>query len=177
MNRSRLFGAACSAMFLFGIVLAMLGTIFGLEETRGRLHVDLAQQGDIFLALFLGVFLSTVLVGPVIDRYGNKIVLATSALLVAAALVLFSMAVSFAAAIIAAFLIGLGGGGLNTAANALVADLYRDDRGAMLNAVEKATREARTHERGVRRYEPPKSSEANREAFYLGNARKLYGFG
>jgi FHS family glucose/mannose:H+ symporter-like MFS transporter len=135
MNRSRLFGAACSAMFLFGIVLAMLGTVFGLEETRDRLHVDLAQQGDIFLALFLGVFLSTVLVGPVIDRYGNKIVLATSALLVAAALVLFSMAVSFAAALIAAFPIGFGGGGLNTAANALVADLYRDDRGAMLNAV------------------------------------------
>src|SRR5438067_205258 len=135
MNRSRLFGAACSAMFLFGIVLAMLGTIFGLQEMRDRLHVDLAQQGDIFLALFLGVFLSTVLVGPVIDSYGNKIVLGTSALLVAAALVLFSMAVSFAAAVMAAFLIGFGGGGLNTAANALVADLYRDDRGAMLNAV------------------------------------------
>ena len=41
------------------------------------------------------------------------------------------------------------------------------DPGAMLNAVEKATREARTHERGVRRYEPPKSSEANREAALL----------
>jgi EAL domain-containing protein (putative c-di-GMP-specific phosphodiesterase class I) len=41
------------------------------------------------------------------------------------------------------------------------------DTGAMLNAVEKATREARTHERGVRRYEPPKSSEANREAALL----------
>ena len=41
------------------------------------------------------------------------------------------------------------------------------DTGAMLNAVEKATREARTHERGVRRYEPPKSSEASREAALL----------
>jgi PleD family two-component response regulator/EAL domain-containing protein (putative c-di-GMP-specific phosphodiesterase class I) len=41
------------------------------------------------------------------------------------------------------------------------------DTGTMLNAVEKATREARTHERGVRRYEPPKSSEANREAALL----------
>ena len=53
------------------------------------------------------------------------------------------------------------------------------DSGAMLNAVEKATREARTHERGVRRYEPPKSSEANREAALLAqiggaiNARSL----
>jgi MFS transporter, FHS family, glucose/mannose:H+ symporter len=135
MNRTRLFGAACSAMFLFGIVLAILGTIFGLPEMRARLHVDLAQQGDIFLILYLGVFLSTILVGPVIDSYGNKVVLATSGLLVTAALVLFSIAASFPAALAAAFLLGLGGGGLNTAANALVADLYRQERGAMLNIV------------------------------------------
>src|SRR5262245_39011600 len=88
--RTRPFAAACSAMFLFGIVLAMLGTIFGLPTTRDRLHVDLAQQGDIFLALYLGVFLSTLLVGPVIDSFGNKVVLGTSALLVAAAFGFFS---------------------------------------------------------------------------------------
>jgi PleD family two-component response regulator/EAL domain-containing protein (putative c-di-GMP-specific phosphodiesterase class I) len=41
------------------------------------------------------------------------------------------------------------------------------ETGTMLNAVEKAAREARTHERGVRRYEPPKSSEAAREAALL----------
>jgi fucose permease len=102
---------------------------------RARLHADLAQQGDIFLALFLGVLVSTVLVGPVIDSFGNKVVLGTSAMLVTAALVLFSAAASFFAAIVAAFLLGFGGGGLNTAANALVVDLYRDDRGAMLNVV------------------------------------------
>ena len=122
-------------MFLFGIVLAILGTIFGLPEMRARLHVDLARQGDIFLTLYLGVFVSTMLVGPVIDSYGNKVVLATSGLLATAALVLFSMAASFPAALAAAFLLGFGGGGLNTAANALVADLYRDQRGAMLNVV------------------------------------------
>ena len=135
MNRARLFGAACSAMFLFGIVLAILGTIFGLPEMRARLHVDLAQQGDIFLVLYLGVFVSTILVGPVIDSFGNKVVLATSGLLATAALVLFSMAASFVAALVAAFLLGFGGGGLNTAANALVADLYPAERGAMLNIV------------------------------------------
>jgi FHS family glucose/mannose:H+ symporter-like MFS transporter len=135
MNRRRLFGAACSAMFLFGIVLAILGAIFGLPAMRARLHVDLAQQGDIFLVLYLGVFVSTVLVGPVIDSYGNKVVLGTSGLLVTAALILFSMAASFVAALAAAFLLGFGGGGLNTAANALVADVYPDERGAMLNIV------------------------------------------
>jgi len=78
MNRARLFGAAWSAMFLFGIVLAILGTIFGLPQMRARLHADLAGQGDVFLVLYLGVFVSTILVGPVIDSFGNKVVLATS---------------------------------------------------------------------------------------------------
>ena len=41
------------------------------------------------------------------------------------------------------------------------------ETGPLLNAVEKVTREARTHERGIRRYEPPKSSEAAREAALL----------
>ncbi|KFN42409.1 EAL domain-containing response regulator [Arenimonas oryziterrae] len=43
---------------------------------------------------------------------------------------------------------------------------------ALLNAVEKVAREARTHERGVRRYEPPKSSEASREAALLAQIRE-----
>ncbi len=41
------------------------------------------------------------------------------------------------------------------------------ETGPLLNAVEKVTREARTNERGIRRYEPPKSSEAAREAALL----------
>jgi EAL domain-containing protein (putative c-di-GMP-specific phosphodiesterase class I)/PleD family two-component response regulator len=45
------------------------------------------------------------------------------------------------------------------------------DTGAVLNAVEKATREARTQERGVRRYEPPKASDAQREAALLAQLR------
>jgi fucose permease len=134
-NRTQLFWGACAAMFVFGIVLAILGTIFGLPEMRERLHVDLAQQGNVFLALFSGVFLSTVMVGPVIDSFGNKLVLTSSAMLVTLALALLSAAGSFASAAVAAFILGFGGGGLNTAANALVADLYADARGAMLNIV------------------------------------------
>jgi FHS family glucose/mannose:H+ symporter-like MFS transporter len=132
-NRTQLFWGACAGMFVFGIVLAILGTLFGLPEMRERLTIDLAQQGDIFLALYFGVFVSTVVVGPVIDSWGNKPVLVTSAILVALALVLFSTAHSFAAAIVAAFVLGFAGGGLNTSSNALVADLYVENRGAMLN--------------------------------------------
>src|SRR5581483_10643109 len=120
-------------MFVFGIVLAILGALFGLPQMRERVHADLAQQGDIFLLLFLGVFASTVIVGPIIDSFGNKLVLATSGFFVVAGLLGFSVAQSFSAAMVSAFVLGFGGGGLNTSANALVADLYDANRGEMLN--------------------------------------------
>ncbi|MEO6172260.1 MAG: EAL domain-containing protein, partial [Arenimonas sp.] len=46
------------------------------------------------------------------------------------------------------------------------------DSGAMLSAVEKITREARTNERGVRQYEPPHSEDAAREATLLKQVRE-----
>ncbi|HUP48156.1 MAG TPA: MFS transporter [Thermoanaerobaculia bacterium] len=132
-GRRRLFWAACGGMFVFGIVLAVLGVLFGLPEMRERIGVDLAQQGAIFLLLFFGVLVSTLITGPVFDSFGSKAVLASSAVIVTAALVAFSVSRSFIAAGVAAVALGFGGGGLNTAANALIADLYVDERGAMLN--------------------------------------------
>ena len=134
-GRRPLFLAASASMFIFGIVLALLGVLFGLPEVRARLGVDLAQQGDLFLLLYFGVLVSSILVGPVIDRRGSKLVLLLSALLVALALGGFAAAHSFAGAAILAVLLGLGGGGLNTAANALVSDLYSSERGEMLNVL------------------------------------------
>ena len=120
-------------MFVFGIVLALLGTLFGLPEMRARLGANLAQQGDLFLALYFGLFVATVVVGPLIDRYGNRVVLFSASLLVAVALVGLRWAQSFGPAAGSAFILGLGGGGLNTSTNALVSDLYGEARGAMLN--------------------------------------------
>ena len=47
-----------------------------------------------------------------------------------------------------------------------------DESGAMINAVEKVAREARTHERGVRRFEPPRVAEAMKEAALLLQVRE-----
>jgi fucose permease len=60
-------------------------------------------------------------------------VLTVSALLVAAGLLAIAIARAQLPALAGAFLLGFGGGGLNTSANALVSDLYPDKRGAMLN--------------------------------------------
>ena len=133
-NRRRvLFGGAATGIFVFGIVMAVLGTLFGLPEMRQRLTIDMAQQGNLFLLLYLGILLATLVAGPVIDSIGNKVILVTSAVLVASGMAGFAFAHSFGGAAVPAVLLGLGGGGLNTSANVLVSDLYGEDRGPMLN--------------------------------------------
>jgi fucose permease len=135
VNREALFASACAGIFVFGIVLALLGTLFGLPGMRERLGIDLAGQGDVFLVMFAGIFTATAIVGPVIDRIGSKWVLAASSLLVAAAMLVFLAARHFAGAASAAFMLGLGGGGLNTTANVLVSDLFDESRAARLNVL------------------------------------------
>ncbi len=120
-------------MFMFGIVLALLGALFGLPQFRARLGVDVVQQGTILALVYVGVLLATPLAGPVIDAFGNKVVMLSSALLVTVSLISFTFAGSFAAAALAGVALGIGGGGLNIAANALVSDVYGDERGPMLN--------------------------------------------
>jgi fucose permease len=122
-------------MFIFGVILAMPGALFGIPDFRLRLGVSLAQQGDVFLALYGGVLLSTLLSGPAIDSFGNKPVLAVCAAIAAVSFAIFGLAHSFAGAMAVAFVLGFGGGGLNTSANALVAELYDENRASMLNVV------------------------------------------
>ena len=134
-RRGVLFGGAATGIFVFGIVMAVLGTLFGLPEMRQRLKIDLAQQGNVFLLLYVGILLATLVAGPVIDSMGNKVILVASAALVASGMAGFAYAHSFGQAAIPAVLLGLGGGGLNTSTNALVSDLYGEKRGPMLNVL------------------------------------------
>jgi len=132
-GRSGLMASACLGILVFGIVVALLGTLFGLPVVRERLGVDLAQEGDLFLLLYAGIFVASVLAGPLLDRFGNKPVLTMSSVFVSAALLSLATAHSFLAAGVSCGALGLGGGGLNTSTNALVSDIYGDLRGSMLN--------------------------------------------
>jgi MFS transporter, FHS family, glucose/mannose:H+ symporter len=133
LNRRWLFAAACVGMFNFGMVIALLGTLFGLPEMRDRLGINLAQQGDLFSILSFGMLLSSLVAGPVLDRFGTRPVLVWAAALTTAALLAFALARGFAAAAAAAVLLGLGGAWLNIATNALVSDIFPDQRGRAMN--------------------------------------------
>src|SRR5262249_18517408 len=133
IRRGVLFGGAAAGIFVFGIVMAVLGTLFGLPEMRTRLEIGLAQQGNMFLLLYAGILLATLVAGPTIDAIGNKVILVASSVLVAVGMVGFAFAHSYVTAAIPAMLLGCGGGGLNTSTTALVSDLYGEQRGPMLN--------------------------------------------
>ncbi len=134
-ERGHLFATASVGLFVFGMIIALLGTLFGLPGMRARLGIDLAQQGDLFSALFVGLLVATAAVGPLLDRFGSRPVLLSASAAVTVALVWLAGARSFPAAALACVLLGAGGGWLNTATNALVSDLYAEDRGRMLNVL------------------------------------------
>ncbi|MBC7093453.1 hypothetical protein H5T53_05570 [Candidatus Bipolaricaulota bacterium] len=76
--------AACSAgMFVFGIVMAIIGAI--LPELFETLRLERTQAGNLFFFMNLGMLVSTLFFGPVVDRFGFKIFLAASSLVVSLA--------------------------------------------------------------------------------------------
>ena len=63
--------AAVLAIFVYGMIAAMLGTILpGLSE---RFHLTPKQNGSIAFAQALGLMIASVGVGPLIDNEGKKL--------------------------------------------------------------------------------------------------------
>ena len=119
-------GAAYSGMFGFGIVMALLGAILPLISQR--LHFDLAHAGNLFLAMNGAMLVTTVAIGPLLDRFGMKAAFVVAPLFVAGALVLIAGVATFGGLVLAVVLLGAGGGALNQATNTLIADLHEDPK-------------------------------------------------
>ena len=126
-----LMSSACAGIFVFGIVMAILGAI--LPSLFSRIQFDKSQAGNLFFYMNLAMLAMSVFFGPIVDRFGYKVFLALSSLLVALSLVLFNAASTYSFLILAAVLLGFGGGGLNGGSNALTSDLYPERRSAALN--------------------------------------------
>ena len=130
-NRQLVFWSACLGMLLFGIGLIMLGAV--LPDLRIRHSLDAIEAGTLFSILPIGIIAGSLLFGPVCDRYGYRILLATSALLMFAGFE--GLAFTHTAWVLSAsvFLFGLGGGAINGATNAVVADISTTGKGADLS--------------------------------------------
>lgn len=130
-NRNKVFAAACSALLLFGMSLITLGSILPL------LTADYAaaglSQGVLVAILPLGILAGSLIFGPIVDRYGYKLLLIISVLLSAIALegLAFFQTPSLLYACI--FLSGFGGGIINGGGSALVSDISPENKGARLS--------------------------------------------
>ncbi len=126
---------ACAAMFVFGIVLALPGTVLGLPDVIERLGLTMAERGALISALFLGLLIGSLLTGPMVDALGHRVALGGSAACIALCLPLFAAAPTYALAAAALAAIGLASAGINTAANALSSDFFPEERGRRMNGL------------------------------------------
>jgi fucose permease len=123
---------AYAAIFVFGIVMALVGAV--MPVLTGRVALDLGDVGTVFLVTNASMLVAAMLTGPAIDRFGLKLPLTVGGALVAIALVAIAWATSLSSLLPAVALLGFGGGGLNVGANTLVADLH-DDPGRKASAL------------------------------------------
>ena len=125
--------AAIFAMFVYGMIAAMLGTI--LPDLSARFSLTPRQNGTIALSQALGLIVASVAVGPLIDNEGKKAGLILGLALITVALLLLPRSTGFGGIAANLLLLGLGGGIITTAANALASDVTPGRRGTTLNLV------------------------------------------
>ncbi|HZS05477.1 MAG TPA: MFS transporter [Blastocatellia bacterium] len=125
--------AIFAGAFVFGVVMASLGAMLpGLVEKIG---FDKGGAGALFLAMNFAMLIGSLVFGPVCDRFGFRLLLLASIVLVGAAYTSLALAGSYAAITFSLAALGLGGGALNGATNALVNDISPERRGAALNSL------------------------------------------
>ena len=125
--------AAILAIFVYGMIAAMLGTI--LPELSERFHLSPSQNGTIASAQALGLILASLCVGPLLDNEGNKLGMVLGLVFISFALFALPRSPGFRTILLLLFLLGVGGGTLVTAANSLVSDVGAAHRATALNLV------------------------------------------
>jgi fucose permease len=130
-QRNKIFAVACITILLFGILFLTLGSVLPLLSAKFNLS-DL-NKGRMVSLLPIGLLAGSLVFGPIVDRYGYKILLITSIVLSATALEGLIFTNSFFILQTCIFVTGFGGGILNGAANALAADIAHKNKGASLS--------------------------------------------
>ncbi len=130
-NKRVVFWAACAGMLLFGVSMITLGSV--ASDLREKLKLNELASGTLFSILPLGIIAGSFIFGPVADKYGYKILLVISSLCLFAGFE--GLAFTRSAGMLKMFilLIGIGGGAINGATNALVSDISDKEKGANIS--------------------------------------------
>jgi len=125
--------AAILAIYVYGMIAAMLGTI--LPDLSERFHLTPTQNGTIAFVQALGLIIASVGVGPLLDTQGDKAGLILGLVLIAVALFALPRSSGFRGILLLMFLLGVGGGIVVTGANALTSAVSESHRATALNLV------------------------------------------
>jgi len=117
--------------FVFGIVMSSLGSL--LPSLTAALGLQKADAGMLFLFMNFAMLLGSLVFGPVCDRFGFRLLLMASALLISGAFAMLSWAVGYAWIVASMSILGFAGGALNGGTNALLNDISPDRRQSALN--------------------------------------------
>jgi fucose permease len=131
VSKGRLIPAAILAIFVYGMIAALAGTI--VPQISERFQLDPVQIGSMFLAQAIGMIIASVSVGPLVDNKGKKAGLLLSLTLIVISLFVLPNSTGPGMLMVSMFVLGLGGGILVTAGNALVSDINPEKRAATLN--------------------------------------------
>jgi fucose permease len=125
--------AAIIAIFVYGMMAAMLGTI--LPELSDKFRLTPTQNGTIATVQALGLIIASLGVGPLLDSQGDKIGLILGLVCIAFALFLLPRAGGLRDILLLLFLLGLGGGIVVTGANSLANGVSGTQSAIVLNLV------------------------------------------
>jgi fucose permease len=123
--------AAILSILVYGVIAAMLGTVMPTFTELFKLSGE--QNGSIAMAQAVGLVIASISVGPLIDTRGKKTALLGGLILITCALAGLPSAAGATQLMLLYFLLGLGGGIIVTAANALASDVSESRRASTLN--------------------------------------------
>ena len=130
-NKNLLLVAACLAITMFGITCVAIGTIN--EYLTQSFEVDKIFIGLLASLFATGALIGSVSFGPIVDRFGYKIILIVSLVLLLVGFEVIGRTSNLNMIRAMVFLFGLGGGVINGGTSALVSDLNPDKKGAYLS--------------------------------------------
>jgi MFS transporter, FHS family, glucose/mannose:H+ symporter len=117
--------------FVFGIVMSSLGSL--LPALIAVAGLEMLDAGRLFLLMNFGMLVGSLFFGPICDRFGFRALLAISLLLVGGSFTALALARNYGSILATLAVLGLGGGALNGATNALINDISPDRRASALN--------------------------------------------
>jgi MFS transporter, FHS family, glucose/mannose:H+ symporter len=130
-SKGRLIVAMILAIFVYGSIAALLGTI--LPQLKDRLSLDNAQAGYVAMAYAIGLAIASIAIGPILDNVGKKAGIVAGLTGIAVSLAGLAVVNSYGTALGAMLLLGLGGGMLVTGSNTLISDVAEERRASALN--------------------------------------------